>query len=334
MRPQGVTLSQWLKHNLYYFGEYVLGLKNSEKYLRPKKIKLYNEVLQSKEFLARGNYLDVKDIEFESFEAFKKTGRDLMATPLLFRGAAKDWKATKTWSKDFFRDHFGKTEVAMIDTPGLVDKKLENKYKQTSFAEYFKEAEEDPTKYLKFSRVLDNNPILLEDLDMNWLRQFKSKFSLSELTYLFIGAGNTRTPMHAGLPHTIFIQIKGKKKWTILAPEERFCIDPISDRTLYFYTDANIHDPNDPKYPLIPHARRWEFVMEDGDVMWMPGLFWHHIENLTPTIGVAYKYQNLLEQFLNSKAMFVMPFLSTKPSMFTSFFYNTKNKKDYLFNHR
>ncbi len=45
MRPQGVTLSQWLKHNLYYFGEYVLGLKNSEKYLRPKKIKLYNEVL-------------------------------------------------------------------------------------------------------------------------------------------------------------------------------------------------------------------------------------------------------------------------------------------------
>jgi hypothetical protein len=334
MKPIAVTNSQWFKANMYYLGEYFLGLKKSEKHLRPLKEKLYKEVLENKEFLSRGKFLDTKDIEFDSFESFQKSKMNLMDSPLIFRGVAKEWDCTKKWSKEFFRDYFATTEVAMIDTPGLVDPTKENKYKQTTFAEYFKEAEIDKSKYLRFSRVLDHNPSLLKDINLDWLRQFKGPTSLHEITYLFIGEGDTKTPMHAGLPHTLFIQIKGRKKWTILAPNERFCIDPISDRTIYFYTNGNIHDDNDPKYPLMPYARRWEFVLEDGDVMWMPGLFWHHVENLTPTIGVAYKYQNLLEQFKISKFMFMMPFMSTKPSIFTSFFYNIMNKKDHLFNHR
>jgi hypothetical protein len=334
MRPIAVTHSQWFKANLYYFAEYFLGLKYSEKFLRPLKVNLYNEVLQNKDFLERGKFLDIKNIEFSSVEEFKATGRNLLDSPLIFRGVAKDWECNKKWNKDFFREHFASTEVSIIDNPGLVDPTKENKFKMTTFDEYFKDSEKDKSKYLRFSRVLDQNPVLLKDINLSWLRKFKGKSSLHEVTYLFIGEGGSRTPLHAGLPHTLFIQIKGRKKWTILAPNERFCFDPVADRTLYFYSNANINNDNDPKYPLVPYARRWEFVLEEGDVMWMPGLFWHDVENLTPSIGVAYKYQNLPEQFKISKAMFILPFMSTKPFIFTSFFYTKIKKKDYVFNHR
>ena len=333
MRPVLVTQKQWIKYTYYFILEHFMGLKNSEKYIRPKRNKLYSEIEKNEGMKDRGETIDVKEIERYSFDEFVNNKGVLLDRPLVFRGAAKDWPSVKKWSKDFFREHYSKTEVAIIDNPGLVDPTKENNYKQTNFGDYFKEVEKDKDKYLRFSRVLDHNPVLLEDLDLNWLRQFKSGFCMGEQTFLFMGEGGTRTPMHAGLTHTIFIQVKGRKKWTICAPNERVFLDPVADRVLYFYTHANptVNDP-DPNFPLLPYVKKYELILEEGDVLWLPSLFWHYIDNLTPTIGVAFKYTNLPQSFKITKLMSTLFFLATKPTILRSFIYNRKNKQDYVFN--
>lgn len=63
-------------------------------------------------------------------------------------------------------------------------------------------------------------------------------------------------------------------------------------------------------------------------------VFGHHVENQTPTIGVAFKYQNLPEVFKLSKVMFLLAFIATKPTIFRSFIYNILNKQDYIYNNR
>lgn len=99
-----------------------------------------------------------------------------------------------------------------IDNPGLVDPEKKNEFKETNFSEYFDAVEKDKSKYLRFN-IFDNQKDLLNDLDYSWLRQFKTAFSGHEVSYLFIGEGDTKTPTHAGLPHTLFIQVKGRKRW-------------------------------------------------------------------------------------------------------------------------
>ena len=283
----------------------------------------------------RGETIDIKTIEFDSFESFASSNSMdvLLQKPLVFRGVAKDWPSVQKWSKDFFRQHYSQTPVSLIDNPGLVDATKENNFTQTNFGKYFEEAEKDKDKYLRFSRVLDHNPVLLKDLDLTWLRRFKNGLAMHEQTFLFIGEGGTRTPMHAGFTHTVFIQIKGRKKWTICHPSERVFLDPVADRVLYFYTHANptVNEP-DPKFPLLPYLKKYELILEDGDVLWLPSLYWHYIDNLTPTIGVAFKYPNMPDSFKITKMMFTLFFLATKPNIFWSFIYNRKNKQDYVFN--
>lgn len=333
MKPASVTTTQWIKYNMYFVLEHLMGIKRFERRLRAKKLRFFNEVLNNNPgFRERAATMETKDIEHYSFDAFKNNKSALLNGPLVFRGVAKDWPSVKNWSKDFFRDQYGNVPVTIIDNPGLIEKDKDNEFKQTNFAEYFKDVEKDKSKYLRFSRVLDNNPVLLKDLDMDWLRQFKSRFSMGDQTFLFIGEGDTKTPMHGAISHTAFVQIKGKKRWVICAPNERFFLDPVAARALYFYTNADINNPIDPEYPLLPYVRKYDVIMDEGDVLWLPSFTWHHVENVTSTIGVAFKYQNLFETMKMTKVMLVLNFLATKPSIFRSVIYNMLNKQDLTYN--
>lgn len=332
MKPEGVSTLQWYKYNFFYLAEHIIGQKYSKKYLLPSKMKLFHKAMENQDIRSRAETIPTQEIEYDSFEAYKSSKKNLLESPLVFRGVAKEWPCCQKWSKDFFKERYGNVRVTLINNPGLVDKNEKNEFKVTDFSGYFDEAEKDKSKYLRFSRILDNQKDLVDDLNYDWLRQFKTPFSGHEVSYLFIGEGNTKTPTHAGLPHTLFIQVKGRKRWVVMAPNERFFLDPVADRTLYFYTNSDIRNNEDERYPLVPFIRKYEFVLDEGDVMWMPGLFWHHVENETPTIGVAFKYQNLPEVFKLSKAMFFLAFTATKPTIFRSFIYNILNKQDYIYN--
>lgn len=334
MRPEGVTGSQWFRFNLYYVLDHFLGSKLSNKLFHSNKKKLQDEILNNTALKNRGKTIPMEEISHSVLEPWLEKKDEMLKTPLVFKGVAKDWPAYQKWSKHFFREVYANTKVAIIDNPGLVDSEKENEYKVTSFAEYFDEVEKDKDKYLRFSRVLDHNPQLLKDLNLNWLRKFKWGWCMGEQTFLFVGEGGTKTPMHAGLTHTIFIQIKGTKRWTICLPNERFFLHPIAARYLYFHTDADARTDAkyDVKYPMIPYVKKYEVLLEEGDVLWLPSLYWHYVENLTPTIGVAFKYTNLPQSFKITKLFTILFFMATKPTILRSFVYNKKNKQDYVFN--
>lgn len=332
MRPPLVTKRQWFKYNMYLIMEHFIGLKNSEKYLRPKKNRLYAEIAQNPGMESRGKSFPDSSFEKTNFNPAEADKETLLNNIYVFRKQAKDWDCVKNWSKEFFKNNYGQTNISLIDNPGLVDKDKENKFKTLSFAEYLDEVEKDKSKYLRFSRIIDNNPELLNDLDTKWLRSFKWGLCNGEQTFLFMGENGTRTPVHAGLTHTIFIQIKGKKKWTIYRPNERVFLDAIADRVLYFYTHANPDKVDVERYPLLNHAEKYEIILDEGDVLWLPSFYWHQVENIGEAIGVAFKYTNLPQSFKLSKAMLSLFFMATKPSILKSFIYNRFNKQDYIFN--
>lgn len=329
MRPSSISIRQWIKYNYYFVLQHFLGVKYSEKHLKQKKEKLFQSVLKTNQLKGRGETLKVR--ECNSIEEFLSNKKELLNEPLIFKGAAAEWPAVKNWSKEYFIEYFANSKVELVGNVGLADKKNQNKFIETNFKEFINELSKDKANYLRFSRIIDDNPELRSDMDVDWLRNFKSGVSWGDNLYMFMGEAGSSTSMHNALIQSLFIQINGLKKWTLYAPNERFFLDPVAARMPYFYTDANPNNPNDKRYPLLSYAKKYEIVLEGGDILYFPSYYWHYVENLTANIGVTYKFTNIPFAFKLSKVMTSLYFLATKPTLLRSFYHNFTKNKDYIF---
>ena len=64
-------------------------------------------------------------------------------------------------------------------------------------------------------------------------------------------------------------------------------LEPPVNRTPYFHSAYDPEHPDFTKYPGMAYVDRLEFVLEPGDVFFMPPSWWHHVRNLTGSIGTT-----------------------------------------------
>lgn len=247
----------------------------------------------------------------------------------LRKGMVKNWTATKTWSFDYFKKNYGDKDILIIDNKGVVDPNAPQEAQSMKLSQYLDELQEGSLKYLKLSNLAQKELSLQEDLDIAQLRSLKEPFSFGETFYSFIGGENTITPLHNEFPTTVYMQIVGKKKWTIFPPKDDIFLDVTTERRTYFFSSF-APGKNDKKHPLSKYAQKYEVILEPGDVLIIPPFYWHYVENITKSIGVAYKYANLFNGFKSSKLLTILFLLSTKPSIFYSFFASRILKDDYV----
>jgi hypothetical protein len=331
MRPANITKKQWARYNLLFILSHFLGEKNSAKYLGPRKKRLFEEILKNEGMENRGKVFYNKDIECTDIDGYLSKRDKLMEGPLLFKGVAKDWECVQNWDKEYFRTYFADVPVSLVGSVGLVEKKNQNKFVNTSLSKYLDESEKDKENYLRFSRIVDEIPDLRKAIDTKFLERFKSKTSKGGYLYMFMGEKDSKTTMHAAIIQSLFLQVKGKKKWTIYPANERIFVDAVAGRRPYYYTDADPNHPEDPAFPLLKHAIRYEIMLEDGDVLWFPSFYWHYVENPTANIGVTYKFTDFAESLKISKVLTSLLFLTTKPTIIEIFFYNLFKKRDLHF---
>jgi len=103
-----------------------------------------------------------------------------------------------------------------------------------------------------------------------------------------IWLGNrTRIAAHHDLPDNIACVVAGRRRFTLFPPEqlENLYIGPLD------FTPAgqaislvDFHAPDLAKFPRFEDALRHAFVAElgPGDAIFIPSLWWHHIESLEP----------------------------------------------------
>lgn len=313
MRPESIGRRQWWNYNLLFLLDHFLGHRKYGKWLGGRERRLLQRVeAQVRQGREEGRF-HIEDLP-------KGTWTDPLYDhylPKVFRGAAADWPCAEKWDLDYFVKTYGDTRVNLIDNPGLVGKSDQHN-EEVSLAEYIAMLKQGTNKYLKFSRLVHDNSVLMADMDADWLRRFKSAASFGDLFYFFIGARGTNTPLHNGFSRTVFVQVRGSKKWVFYAPGERIFLGVRPERTNYYYSNADIDAPDDPAYPLLRYARRFEVEVHEGDVIYIPPLVWHQVENLTETVGVAYKFADIPSAFRSSKMMALLYFFSTKPYFFDS----------------
>lgn len=326
MKPANISKNQWRLYNLFFFLEHFTGMGFSARHLQPRREKLYNRIGGNAGIRERGELKTVDSIA--RYNGMKDLLADnaLREVPTVFRGAARDWPCMNQWSDAFFAEKYGDYTVELIDNIGGVGN--DSSYMRTDMATFIHKLKKDKKAYLRVCRIIDEHPELKDDLDLDFIQELAGGISNGDIFYLFMGEAGTNTTMHSEMPVTVFVQVKGSKRWAIYPPEERIFLDPKAQRLAYYHTKANPFYPDYKSYPLLPYGQGYDITTEEGDVLIIPPFYWHYVENLSSSMAVAFKHLDIPLAFKKSFLLSVLFFLRTKPTIIESILYNKKKNYD------
>lgn len=320
MKPENISSHQWRLYNFYFIMEHFLGMRFSQKYIQPKRSNLYDNIKRNPDINERGKIMPLKSVvsnsELNSDFSYRYT-------PTIFKGIAKDWPCIHKWTDDFFATEMGSYPVEIIDNIGAMENG--GSHINTDMATFINKLKNNEKAYLRVCRLIDDKPELKEDLDLSLINKLAGGISKGDIFYLFIGEEGTNTTMHSEMPATVFVQVRGSKRWSILPPEERIFLDPKAQRLAYYHTKANPLKPENNNYPILSYAKVYDVITEVGDVLVIPPFYWHYVENLSSSVALAYKHSDVSRAFKQSTILNTLFLLRTKPTLIESFLYN-KNK--------
>lgn len=296
-----------------YFCEHVLGRERFRRLLGRARDRYRARAVEYFADWPRDQRRPVPELAFETHAAFYRD--HCPWEPAVFRGLAARWPAVQKWNLDFFADRYADTPAVLIDQLGLYGEGERSRYTVAELGRLIASIREGKRECLRFLPFLDDNPELKSDLDMAWFSGFRSRFSLREFTQLFVAPADTLTPVHCAHESNAFLQVHGQKRWLLWPARYQQLIEPAADRRPYFHADYLPRRPS-AEQPLGPYAPAYEVVLEPGDVLYVPPFVWHYVENLTPTIAVAYRFFSIRYALGSSRAMTMMKLLATRPSLF------------------
>jgi lysine-specific demethylase 8 len=319
MKPENISFNQWRLHNLYFVLEHFLGTNFSQKYIQPKRNRLSHDIKENADIKARGKTIPPASIQLNNDFSH-------INVPTVFKGVAKDWPCMHKWTDDFFATETGDYPVEIIDNIGAAENG--SSHINTDMATFINKLKNEQKAYLRVCRLIDDRPELKKDLDLSFIQNLTGGGGKGDIFYLFIGEEGTNTTMHSEMPVTVFIQVRGSKRWSILPPEERIFLDPKAQRLAYYHTKANPLKPDDNNYPILSLAKRYEVITEEGDVLVIPPFYWHYVENISSSVAVAYKHLDIAMAFKQSAMLSTLFFLRTKPTIIESILYNKERNYD------
>ena len=214
--------------------------------------------------------------------------------PVIVNDVVKNWRAYTKWNLDFFRSKYGSVKLRRMQTydPQGEAARYERTYETMRVEDYMDNyMAGTASKKVLYLRDLSvyYYPELLDDCGEepgyfnNWYRKLplallKKHFERTKA--VFIGFKGTSIGLHydTGYSASWVAVITGRKKVILFAP----------DQEKYLYEGrVNCFNPNLEKFPLYAKAKPVECVLDHGEMLFIPTMWWHQIKNLEDTISLT-----------------------------------------------
>ncbi|WP_448582692.1 cupin-like domain-containing protein [Thermaurantiacus sp.] len=206
--------------------------------------------------------------------------------PVILEGLVDHWPAMTRWSLDHFRS-LGNPEVEVQSgresDPEFESNSPAHKTRMRWHALLDRLAA-DPTTN-DFYMTANNGTVNRTALAALWeeigpIPGYLAKNRMGD-GFFWMGPRGTITPWHHDLTQNFLLQIRGRKRVTLAAPEET----PRMQNHLHcfsrFGTRTDFVDE-----PDAPHTLVCE--IGPGDMLFLPVGWWHHVEALSMTIGMSF----------------------------------------------
>jgi hypothetical protein len=252
-----------------------------------------------------------KAITFQPFELSQYSPR--MDQPVLLKQMAAGWPAMKRWTPDYFREKFGRCEVAISHYQSCPEQRPKNKFR-SDLATYLDVLEGrapitekiNQDSYVAGWHFKKNAPELMEDIRIpgvfadNLLDRVDREIINYDSISLFIGHSRAETPLHTdSFAVCVWLaNLVGRKTIRVVPPVDykniRNAMDAFDERVVRLWADLGI--------PVI------EAVIEPGDIFVIPPGYWHQVKNEGFTVAVSTNFMSpfhflTFEQQLKAKIL-------------------------------
>jgi hypothetical protein len=153
-------------------------------------------------------------------------------------------------------------------------------------------------------RLLSAHPELVDDLNAGRFESFVRARYLS--SQLFASNNFLGSPAHLAVICTLFYQVEGSKKWTLIDPAFSYFTYPVTTPIDGYSGLLWMDEADAERCPLFQFCPRYEVSLVPGEVLFNPWYWPHAVVNLTPrSIGVAVRWTGMkLNQRLSSCSLF------------------------------
>jgi len=102
--------------------------------------------------------------------------------------------------------------------------------------------------------------------------------------FFWFGPAGTVTPLHHDLMNVMLAQIRGRKRLTLISPEQT----PWVYNTVGVYSAVDCERPDLNRHPLFSKVRKIQLDLYPGEVLFIPVGWWHHVRALDLSMTVTY----------------------------------------------
>lgn len=246
--------------------------------------------------------------------------------PVVLQGAARAWPCVQKWTPDYLSEHFGHMPVTLIDAAPQNMSNINYQPEQATLKDVIEQMESAPLKmYSRFNQLLYHFPELVLDFDKSWLLKHRNRVASGQTFQVFIGGNTSKTHLHAASEHNLFTQVYGRKHWILYPPAYDCVLRPPVNRTPYFHSAFDPDHPDFETYPEMQYLDRYECTLEPGDILFNPPSWWHHVTNLSGSIGVGFRWFSPQDAFRLDASQALLTLLATNPPIWTA----TKYRADF-----
>jgi lysine-specific demethylase 8 len=223
--------------------------------------------------------------------------------PVILSGGIDTWKA-RTWTFDSFpgtRDvsvHLEEGELfdcTELSPEGTILSKRRVEMPLRDFARELQSVTDDaPRRYLTEWPLFEFLPELAGDIDYARPNLFTREFAAPVRVYM--GPAGCFTPMHYDHAHNMTAQILGSKRWVFYPPSRGKRMYPYdSEAQLAHFSRANSQTRlrDDAQFPLLRKLRGYEAIVTEGDLLYVPPGWWHHVYTLSPSLSLNFFWKSV-----------------------------------------
>lgn len=243
--------------------------------------------------------------------------------PCIIRNAFSHWPALSKWSPDYLRQKVGSKVISVAVTPnGYADAVNGDRFvmpeeRQMSFSSVLDIIEGKVDKgggvfYVQrqCSNLLQELPELTADVEPHiaWMSTALGK--LPDAVNFWLGEANAITSMHKDHYENLYCVISGEKHFTLMPPTDRpfipyglyqpavyhqrddgeFEVIDQSDSEMVPWIPLDPLNPDLERYPQYRRARPLHCSVKSGEMLYLPSLWFHHVQQSHGCIAVNFWY--------------------------------------------
>ncbi|KAL2650231.1 hypothetical protein R1flu_018359 [Riccia fluitans] len=104
----------------------------------------------------------------------------------------------------------------------------------------------------------------------------------------WFGPAGTVTPLHHDPHHNILAQVVGQKYVRLYSPSETSQLYPFPEFMLRNSSQVDLDKPDFIKFPEFENVLGTDFILEEGDMLYIPPKWWHYVKALSPSFSVSF----------------------------------------------